>query len=164
MLKTSRLLLRPLHSGDEEGLHAIFSDADAMRYWSQVFVPAHAAAWLSARIAEYAQQGFGVLAIVLGEQIIGYSGLRRLADIGGKSEIELLYGLARRYWGRGYATEAASATRDFAFGDLRLKRLIALLQPHHEPSVRVALKIGMHRERGLLWKGTFHDLYSTHGV
>ena len=60
-------------------------------------------------------------------------------------EIELGYRLGRRWWRRGYATEAASACLRFAFGELGLERVVAVTDPDNVASQRVLAKIGMAR-------------------
>jgi len=60
--------------------------------------------------------------------------------VGGRHEIELVDVLASDSWGKGYATEAASALREYAFQELDLQRLIALIDPEKHSSVRVAEK------------------------
>jgi RimJ/RimL family protein N-acetyltransferase len=49
---------------------------------------------------------------------------------------------AREHWGLGYASEAAIAVPDWAFGTLRLPRLISVILPENHRSIRVAEKIG----------------------
>jgi RimJ/RimL family protein N-acetyltransferase len=62
----------------------------------------------------------------------------------------------RSAWGRGYATEAARAVRDFAFGDLGMQRLIAIIDPSNIASIRVAEKIGMHHDAEVMLEGYTH--------
>ena len=54
---------------------------------------------------------------------------------------------------RRFATEAATAVRNHAFADVKLKRVISLIHPNNIPLRRVAEKIGMHRERETIFKG-----------
>ena len=63
-------------------------------------------------------------------------------EAGERAQVELGWMLAREHWGRGYATEAALALRDWAFAEYGLTRLISLIRPGNEPSVRVAERIG----------------------
>lgn len=72
----------------------------------------------------------------------------------GIAEVEIAWHVARTRWREGIATEAATAVRDHAFGDLGLRRLIALVRPDNEASQGVARKLGMGVERTAL----FHDL------
>jgi len=59
-------------------------------------------------------------------------------------EVEIGYYLGRRAWGRGLATELAHALVDRAFGDLELRRLVAVVRPENEASKRVLAKAGLH--------------------
>jgi ribosomal-protein-alanine N-acetyltransferase len=64
-------------------------------------------------------------------------------DIEGHKEIEVGYMLAKEYWGRGLATEAAKAILHYGFEQVGLARLICVVNPGNQASSRVALKIGM---------------------
>ncbi|TML40785.1 MAG: GNAT family N-acetyltransferase, partial [Actinobacteria bacterium] len=75
---------------------------------------------------------------------------------------EIGWTLAREHWGRGYATESATAARDWALQELGLRRLISLIQRGNNASVRVAEKLGESLEREDL-RGPFRrptDLYA----
>ena len=50
--------------------------------------------------------------------------------------------LGKRYWGRGYATEAARCALDHAFGALGRDRHVSLIRPGNAASIRVAERIG----------------------
>jgi len=79
------------------------------------------------------------------EELIGHCGLRFLDEVG---ETEVLYGLGRRYWGRGLATEAARAALGFGFGFDRpgLKRIVAFAVPANIASRKVMEHLGMRLE------------------
>lgn len=64
------------------------------------------------------------------------------AEAGERAQVELGWMLAREHWGHGYATEAALALRDWAIAERGLRRLISLIRPGNEASVRVAERIG----------------------
>jgi RimJ/RimL family protein N-acetyltransferase len=68
--------------------------------------------------------------------------------------------LGREHWGRGYATEAASAMRDHALGELGLRRVIALIQHGNAASKRVAARLGMAYERDVEFHDRPVELYS----
>ncbi len=72
---------------------------------------------------------------------LGQVGLLR-CEIDGAPDVEIGWWLAPFAWGRGYATEAATALRDFAFRDLRLERISVVLHAQNERSVAVARRIG----------------------
>ncbi|MEZ5344517.1 MAG: GNAT family N-acetyltransferase [Pyrinomonadaceae bacterium] len=58
------------------------------------------------------------------------------------SEIELGYLFARRFWGNGYATEAAAASADYGFNILGFREIISLTSPENVASQKVLQKIG----------------------
>lgn len=103
--------------------------------------------------------GFSVWAVLERETgaLIADAGLHRTD--GADGEVELGYTLGRAWWGRGYATEAAAACRDAAFGELGLDELIALVDPLNAPSVHVLDKIGMSPAGRRMAYGREHLLY-----
>jgi RimJ/RimL family protein N-acetyltransferase len=76
------------------------------------------------------------------------------------TETEIGYLLGRPHWGRGYATEAATAVRDYALSELGEERLIALIQDGNVASKRVAEKLGMAYERDVELKFARVGLYA----
>jgi RimJ/RimL family protein N-acetyltransferase len=72
---------------------------------------------------------------------LGQAGMLRCA-IDGAPAIEIGWWLAPFAWGHGYATEAACALRDFAFGELALDELSIVLRAENVRSVGVAGRIG----------------------
>jgi RimJ/RimL family protein N-acetyltransferase len=83
-------------------------------------------------------------------------------DLDGELETEIGWTLGSEHWGRGYATEAAIACRDWALGELGLSRLVSVIAPGNTASIRVSEKIGETLEREDL-PGPFDrrvDLYS----
>ena len=149
-LRTARLLLRPLETADLDAMRLVFEDARASRFvgdgrpWDQTAV----AAWLGRAQAHLAVQGFGSLAVVevATGSAIGEAGLILLE---GGPQIELTYTLAFDAWGNGYATEAARAVVAWAFGAVRLERIVAVVHPRNGASLRVVEKLGM-RPLGLV--------------
>jgi [ribosomal protein S5]-alanine N-acetyltransferase len=86
--------------------------------------------------------GYGIWVILRkGEDgIIGWCGLR---PVHSANEPELLYGLAARARGRGFAAEAARAVVEFALLVPVIKGVWAATTPDHISSVRVMERIGM---------------------
>jgi RimJ/RimL family protein N-acetyltransferase len=76
------------------------------------------------------------------------------------AEQEVGYILAREHWGKGYATEAATAVRDHALGTLGLRRLVSLVADGNDASARVAVKLGMSLEREVSFHGRRTHLFS----
>ena len=156
-LETDRLVLRPLSLDDVDGLASFYADPEVMRYIGPGEAIDYERSRLSVErmIAGFEAEGYGQLAVERREDgaFMGRCGLllwdtaswtpTRMADAKGSVETEVGYLLGRDYWGHRYATEAATAVRDWAFEHLSLERLIALIQPGNERSIAVARKLGM---------------------
>src|SRR5579871_5816845 len=160
--EAQRLFLRCFHVADLDAMMEIFGDAEVMRFglgpqsrdWVQT--------WLRGCLEDYyCKWGFGLWAVVHKPdlRVIGFCGLTRFDNIDGQVEIEIGYRLARAYWGRGLATEAALAVRDYAFGVLAMRRLVAIIDPLNGPSIRVAEKTGLRYEKEVLFRGNLRHLY-----
>src|SRR5579863_10739157 len=127
VLKTERLLLREFVSEDCDALATILSDPETMRYYPMSFDRAAVADWIQRNRTRYANDGYGLWAMILKStcELIGDCGLVR-QSVDGAVEIEIGYHVRRDLWGRGFATEAARACRDFGFANLEADRLISL--------------------------------------
>ena len=155
LLKTERLLFRQVQFSDTAALMYVFGDAEVMRFGDGIHAKEWVEGWIQTCHESYAVHGFAPYAVVeqSHREVIGYCGLYYFPDVNGKPEVELGYRLRRSAWGKGYASEAARAMRDFAFDTLHLKRLIAIIDPTNIASIRVAKGIGMHYESEV----TFED-------
>lgn len=92
--------------------------------------------------------------------LIGYAGLvPQIID--GNQEMEVGYWISRKYWGKGYATEAAKALLHYGDKQLDNQRFISLIQPNHISSQNVARKIGMALDKEIVLGGRIVNLYST---
>jgi RimJ/RimL family protein N-acetyltransferase len=92
-------------------------------------------------------------------ELIGDCGIIR-QQVEGEHLYEIGYHLRRDFWGRGLATEAAIACRDWAFAHLKTERLISLIRPENLPSRRVAERVGMTVWKEVNWRGLPHCVYS----
>ena len=164
ILETKRLLLRQFHLLDGEAMESVFGNPEVMQYGSGVQSQEWVQDWLRGCRENYQKLGFGPWAAVekASRHVVGYSGLFHFPDIAGHPEVEIGYRLARPFWNQGFATEAVTAIRDYAFNILCLHRLIALIDPQNAASIRVAEKAGMRYEREIMLEGyTYPDhLYS----
>ena len=93
-------------------------------------------------------------------RLIGRCGLNPKRFFDGQLEVEVGYHLARPFWGRGLATEAARAVRDYGFDRLGFDRLISIITIGNIASERVAVKIGMRRERDTIMRETPVHIYA----
>jgi ribosomal-protein-alanine N-acetyltransferase len=145
VLETPRLYLRKLRWDDLDDLVALYSDPEVMSYISGTpYQRQETQAHLQRYLEMEQQYGFGLWATIYREngRFIGRCGLIP-QEIEGVVEVEIGYMLAKAYWQRGLATEAALAIRNYGFQRLGCSRLISLIDPQNQPSMRVAAKIGL---------------------
>jgi RimJ/RimL family protein N-acetyltransferase len=143
-LVTERLELRPMRREDEEALHAIWSHPSTLAALD--FHDEYTLAMTRERIAEKrAHQTFHGFAIWTAVEratgaVVGDCGLQLLE---GGPEVEVGWRMAPDRRGRGYATEAGSASLEVGFGELGLTRIVAVTHPDNAGSRRVMEKLGM---------------------
>jgi ribosomal-protein-alanine N-acetyltransferase len=142
-LMTERLMLRPFAEADVEPLHALMQDADVARYVGDRRVPTQQETWraVAGWIGHWAMRGYGMWAVVEQEsgELVGRAGIINPFDWPGP---EVGYLLGKRWWGRGYATEAAAAAMDWGFTSVGFERLISLIDPANSASIQVAMRLG----------------------
>ncbi|WP_198663907.1 GNAT family N-acetyltransferase [Jiangella endophytica] len=148
VLTTRRLRLRDFRDDDIDGLYALVSDDRLTRTLAfDSLDRVRAAGMLRTVVAQAADRPRVeyYLAITLrdGDDVpIGFARLG-LADVrAGK----LGYLIAAEHWNHGYATEAAAALLDLAFGPLGLHRVSAAIGPDNAASIAVAERLGLVRE------------------
>lgn len=150
ILTTDRLGFRALTPEDAPALASIYADVEVMQYLAAGTTRTleETQAEIEHHMECYERDGYGLWATVLLEtgELIGRCGLLRW-QIEGAQEVEVAYLLDRAHWGHGLGTEAAEATRDWAFAQPSPGRLISLAYPSTKASARVAEKIGMRFER-----------------
>ena len=93
-------------------------------------------------IRHWQEHGFGPWSLFLktDDTWIGYCGLRRLPN---SDEIELLYAIDKRWWGRNLATEAARASVEDGFSRMGLDRIVAVAMPANVASIQVMKNAGL---------------------
>jgi RimJ/RimL family protein N-acetyltransferase len=160
-LETPRLTLRPLHHDDLDQIAALLGDADGLMHWGPPLDRDGARDWILRNRTRYQTDGFGRCAIELAgtHELIGDCGLIR-TTVEGSSEVELGWIVRRTHWGRGFATEAAAAWRDFAFELLGLERIVSMVAADNVASRRVAEKLGMTVARPAIWGGVPMLMYA----
>lgn len=143
VLETPRLLLRPFRADDLDPYAALCADPEVMRYVGDRGVLSREDAWRQmAMLAGHWQlRGFGMWAVEERETgaFVGRVGLHYPEGWPGR---EIAWALARPFWGRGYAMEAARAALGEAFGRLGWPRVISLIDPRNIRSVRLAARLG----------------------
>jgi RimJ/RimL family protein N-acetyltransferase len=153
LLETERLVLRKPRLEDVDDLLGLIGD-DAVMRWiggeagGRETATEHVERWL----ARWDANGVGPFAVVRDGLVIGRVGLlvwdrsvwktSTYEKAQENAVTELGWALARAHWGRGLATEAARAVRDWAYTERGVERLISLIEPKNVRSIRVADKLG----------------------
>jgi len=160
IIETDRLLLRTFTEGDVDLIFQLNSDPDVTKYTCDpTFDLADAEKNLhDVILPQYALYNYGRWATHLKEDLefIGWCGLKYRAD---SNEVDLGYRFRKKFWGKGYATEAAYATLRYGFTQLNLHKIIARALPANLASIRVMEKCGMmYLGEGYL-EGRLHKTY-----
>lgn len=144
LLETERLSLRRLTQDDFEALRLILQDPEVMYAYEGAFSDTEVREWLDRQLARYEMWDFGLWAVVLKEsgQVIGQCGLT-MQPWKDREVLEIGYLFRRSCWHKGYATEAASACKTYAFGTLNAPEVCSIIRDTNLPSQRVALRNGM---------------------
>ena len=148
ILETERLLLRQLTTDDAEFILELLNDPSFIRNIGDRNVRTidDACSYiLNGPVASYAKNGFGLYLVVLKEtnESIGMCGLIKREAL---EDVDIGYALLPRYWSKGYAFEAARATKEYARKVIGLNRIIAIVDPVNTGSIRVLEKIVLHYE------------------
>ncbi|HTI16595.1 MAG TPA: GNAT family N-acetyltransferase [Trinickia sp.] len=152
VLTTPRLILRPLRDEDAQALFEVWSDVDAMRYFSFPAMTCldQARERVASKLRPSAANGetlICVLELRATSEVLGDCALFRADEQCRRAEIG--FSLQRKFWGMGYMSEAASAVIEYAFDTLNLRRIEADIDPRNVASARLLDRLGFVRE-GLL--------------
>ena len=143
-LTTKRLLLRELEETDFDVLYRVLGDSDIMRHYPYTFDETRVRRWIEVNRKRYAVFGFGLWAVVLRDtgKMIGDCGIT-MQNINGLIRPEIGYHIAKDHQRRGYAKEAASACRDWAFSNTPFLCLYSYMKKDNLPSAATAISVGM---------------------
>ncbi len=145
-LETSRLLLRQWQRRDFDTYADYYGDEELARYVGGRCNRNQAWRRMAAELGHWMLHGFGLWALEekATKDLVGCAGLWFPE---GWPELELGYWLTPSGRGKGYATEAALRSREYAYGVLRAKTLVSYIHPENEPSTRVAERLGASHEK-----------------
>ncbi len=140
-LETERLILRPPSREDFEPWSRFTADEQAMRHIGGVQAPPVAWRSLAAMIGSWHMQGFAMFSVI--EKASGeWVGRVGPWQPHGWPGTEVGWSIRRPSWGRGYATEAATAAIDWAVDHLGWQEVIHTIAPDNTGSQAVARKLG----------------------
>jgi ribosomal-protein-alanine N-acetyltransferase len=159
ILETKRLYLRHFLPDDLDSLFALYSDREVRRYFPEGTLTYEETKeeleWFLNGHPEHPELGLWATIHKETNRFIGRCGLLPWT-IDQHLEVEVAYLLGKDYWGQGLGTEAARAILEYGFEQLRLPRLICLIDRENLASIKVATNIGMGFEKeGKDEKGPF---------
>jgi len=154
--ESERLIIRPLIGSDNLALQEFIMDEQATRFFPDDWKlsPEKSAEWIDLQLKRYEENRYGLQALI--EKKSGeFAGLCGLLtqSVDGIDELEIGYHLIPRFWGNGYATEAAVFFKILGFENDLAKSLISLIDKENIPSQKVAQRNGMTREGETLYMG-----------
>lgn len=145
-LSTERLVLRHWTDADLLPFAQLNADPEVMRYLPEPLTRRQSDELATTIRGSLEQRGWGLWAVEVPgvAPFIGFVGLN---EVGFRAPftpaIEVGWRLARPYWGHGYATEAARAALDLAFGQLGCQEVVSFTAAVNERSARVMQRLGM---------------------
>jgi RimJ/RimL family protein N-acetyltransferase len=146
-LETDRLILRMWREEtDFEAYAKMTADPEVMRFLGgQTFSRMEAWRNMAFHVGHWQLRGYGHWAVE--EKASGeFVGRIGFMNPEGWPAFEIGWTLAREFWGRGYATEAARRALAFAFNELDKDHVISLIDPRNKNSIRVAERLGEKEE------------------
>jgi RimJ/RimL family protein N-acetyltransferase len=156
--ETERLRLSRLRTSDLDELARVFAKSEVWQFpFGRGLTRNETERFLGGQIELWARSGFGLWLATdrKTDQAIGFVGLtvpRFMPEI--LPAVEIGWRLDPEFWGRGYATEGATAALDQAFGTLGLDTVCSLPQTANPRSMRVAERLGMKPGRPVELPGT----------
>lgn len=144
IIETARLILREYTLRDFDALYEIMSDPETMQHYPKPFDEERTENWIEWNLKNYKEYGFGLWAVVLKEtsEFIGDCGIT-IQNIDGEYLPEIGYHIHKKYWRRGFGSEAAKAVRDWAFENTEYDCLYSYMKYTNIGSYSTAAANGM---------------------
>lgn len=146
VLETERLRLRRFEISDAENVQRLVNDIDIAKSTLNIPHPytlENAREWISHHMDKFQSRVSIEFAITLknSHELIGAIGISSICEEHEKAEIG--YWIGKKYWGKGYCTEAARRILQFCFEQLKLNRVYAIHFSSNPASGKIMQKIGM---------------------
>lgn len=154
-LESNRIYTRPVQAEDADVWSEFFDSVEATEYFQPLPYETNeekAIFWIARQLQRYNDKRFGLQAIIEKETnaFMGLCGLLT-QEVDGKSELEVGYHFIKKYWGHGYAPEAARLFISYAFEMKLSDSLISIIDHRNERSQKVAEKNGLKIEKRTTW-------------
>lgn len=153
-IETPRLWLCPPRISEVDEIYRLQSDSNVMKYITGTGRNhEQVVEMLDKTIAHYKKHGFTFFSVYEKQRkcFIGQGGLVYLALDDSQPEVEVGYRFKPDAWGKGYATELASACIQWGFQHLKLQEIVAVTHPENFCSQHVLQKVGMNRSKDRIY-------------
>lgn len=148
-VRSDRLILRNWRDPDRAAFHLLNADEDVMRFFPFRRSRAESDELFDRVRASIARKGYGFGAVELAATgaCIGFIGIEDtdLVPFRPQGAVEIGWRLARPFWRRGFASEAAAAWLGLAFDRIGLDEVFSFAVEANRPSTSVMERIGMKR-------------------
>ena len=149
VLETERLILRRLTVEDAQFILTLLNEPSFLRYIGDKKVRNVDDARryiLDGPVASYDRNGFGLYLVELKDSHApaGMCGLLKRDDL---PDADIGFAFLPDFWNKGFALEAAKAVLNYAQKELNLKRVLAIVNPDNESSIKLLQKLGFKFER-----------------
>ncbi|MBV9986562.1 MAG: GNAT family N-acetyltransferase [Chitinophagaceae bacterium] len=146
-IETERLILRGWQSSDAAGYCRLNADEEVMEFFPATLTEKESLAHINRMKRHIAEKGYGLFALERKQDgaFIGFTGLSTPGfDAFFTPCTEIGWRLDKKYWNKGYASEAAGACLRFGFEELKLDRIYSFTAVSNTRSENVMKRIGMH--------------------
>ncbi|WP_455810471.1 GNAT family N-acetyltransferase [Clostridium butyricum] len=146
IIETNRLILREYTLDDFDNLYEIVSDPETMRHYPKPFDEERTRDWIEWNLENYKNYSFGLWVVTLKEtgEFIGDCGIS-IQNIDGELLPEIGYHIHKKYWRRGFGSEAARAVRDWAFENTDYNCIYSYMKYTNVGSYSTAIANGMRK-------------------
>lgn len=165
IITTDRLLLRELNYDDIDGLFALDSDPMVHEYLGNkpLTNKQQCVDVIDMVRQQYVQNGIGRWAIIdkTNGTFLGWCGLKHVQEpFDGKSTYyDLGYRLLRKFWGQGYAKEAAAASLNYGFDVIKISEIFAMAHTENIKSNRILNSLGFDLCGTTIYDASLHNWY-----
>ncbi len=146
IIETDQIALRELTMADFDAWHQILSDKETMQYYPREFDEDQTRKWINWNLDNYSRYGFGLWAVILKKtnEFIGDCGIT-MQNIyrDGNLFPEIGYHINKRFWNKGYASQASKACLEYLFKNTDFNEVFSYQNSTNIPSRKVAEKMGM---------------------
>ncbi|HWU43265.1 MAG TPA: GNAT family N-acetyltransferase [Bdellovibrio sp.] len=164
MIETSRLLIRPWTTNDVPHYQAMSFDVGYTCFSPPgIFLvkdESEALQKVNGRIKNFEEHRIGKFLVFekSSGSFVGTCG-GDFFDLRGEKQVELGYRMMLSHWGKGFATEAASALVHYLLSDVKLQSVYGFALHQNQQSLKILEKIGMKYQYDFSWAGLSHKLF-----